>query len=244
MPGKKPNPQQARDRRAKIMLAVLGLVFVGVLALELPKIMGGGGGGSPAAAPAATTPTATATATPTVAAPAPALASAPSQLTHFSRFAAKDPFKAQAGTATTSGGGSTAPAATTTPAVPKPKPKPAVPPIQLTMTEKPVVAPAGPRIPAALLLIDGKKQIVALNAEFPVKHPVFKVIALSQDAIWIELVGGSLTNGQQTIKLARGRKVTLADTTAGLKLALALVKPTTAPVPVATPAATAAATAG
>jgi hypothetical protein len=208
MAKKKLTPQQQRDRRAKIMLAVLGVVFIGVLGIQLPKLLHSGGSTTP---PVAAPPT---TSTPAAGAATFASASAPSHLVQFTRFPAKDPFRQQntaAGAATT---------ATTTTAAPKPRVKPLT--ISVTQT-------AQLRVPAALLQINGKRRVVALDAGFPTKNPLFRIVALSGKAIWIQLVGGSLASGQRTLKIQAGQPVTLADTTAGLKVALSLVKLTTAP---------------
>ncbi len=218
MAAAKVTPQQKRERRSKMMLAGLGVVLLGVVALQLPKILKSGGG-TPAAAPivsASTTPT-------------DALASAPAsaQLTKFSRFAPKDPFKAKV-VAPNVGQGN----ATTTPATPKPPAKPKTPPLTISVNQQPL--PALPTVPAALLLVNGKKHVVALDAGYPKARPFFKVVALSDKSIWVQLIGGTFANGQQTLKLDRGRKVTLLDTTAGVRIVLTMVKPTTAPKPAAT----------
>jgi hypothetical protein len=205
--------QQQRDRRAKIMLGVLGVLLVGVLALQLPKMLHSGGS-TPAAPPSVAT---TAAGAALVSAPAPA------QLQHFSRFAPKDPFRSQVAATNSATSTSTSPAVA---AAPKAKPKPQ-PPLTISVTRQP--APVVPRVPAALLRVDGKRHVVPLNGLFPAKHPVFRVVALSEKALWIQLIGGSLANGQRTVRLDLGRRVTLENTTAGPKIALVLVKPTTAP---------------
>lgn len=226
MAAKKLTAQQQRDRRAKIMLAVLGVVFLGVLAIQVPKLLKGGGGSAAPPPPATTTPA------PTVA--LASAASASSQLTHFTRFAPKDPFKP--GVKEVSSGGSSSTGASssgtsTTPQQPKPtqpkQPKPT--PLTIDVTQsKPVPAPT---VPAALLRVNGKKTVLALGATFPAKAPMFRVVALGQKAIWIELIAGSLSNGKQTVRIDFGRKVTLKNVTVGTKLVLSLVKPTTAPAP-------------
>ena len=211
MAAKKLTPAQQRDRRAKIMLAVLGVVLVIVLGVQLPKFLGGSKNAAGTTPPAATTPTAT-TPSPTSA----SLASAPTQLQHFTRFAAKDPFKV----------GYTPPAATTpTSTTPKQTKKP----LTINITQS---APSIATVPAALMMVNGKKHVVALGAVFPKKSPMFRIVALSQKSIWIELVAGSFPNGKQTLKIDRGSKVTLDNVTADLKFVLSLVKPTTAPAPV------------
>lgn len=230
---KKLTAQQQRDRRAKIMLAVLGGVLLLVVGLQVPKLMNSGGGGSAAPPPATTgaLPTSGIAAAP-LAVPAEA-----SQLTHFSKFKAKDPFKAgvspaQPASPASTPAKSTPPAAKSTPTVTTP----VKPPLTLTLSQtqpKPVV-PVGPRVPAAILKVNGKRQVVALDTPFPAKHPIFTLIAVGGKTVWLRLIGGSLANGSQTIKLVHGEKITLVNSTVNLRIILALVKPTTAPKPTAT----------
>ncbi|HEX5449661.1 MAG TPA: hypothetical protein VFW85_06345 [Gaiellaceae bacterium] len=212
MAARKPSPAQQRDRRAKIMLAVLGVVLVIVLGVQLPKLLGGSKNAADTAPPVA--PAAAATSTTPASA---SFASAPTQLQRFTRFAAKDPFKA----------GYTPPAgaSSTTPTTTNPDKKP----LTINITES---APSVSTVPAALMMVNGKKHVVALGAVFPKKSPMFRIVALSQKSIWIELVAGSFPNGKQTLKIDRGSKVTLDNVTADLKFVLGLVKPTTAPAPV------------
>jgi len=206
--------QQQRDRRAKIMLGVLGVLLVGVLALQLPKLLHSGGS-TPAAPPPVTT---AATAAALVSAPAPA------QLQHFSRFAPKDPFRSQVATTSTTST-SMSPAA---PVVKPKQPKPtSQPPLTISVAQQP--ASLAPRVPAALLLVAGKRRVVPLNGLFPAKHPVFRLVALSEKALWIQLIGGSLANGTRTVRLDLGRRVTLKNTTAGPKIVLVPVRLTAAP---------------
>lgn len=239
---KKLTAQQQRDRRAKIMLAVLGCVLLLVVALQAPKLMHSGGG-SAAPSPLPTTTAATAAA---------GLASAPvaipataGQLEHFSQFKAKDPFKA----------GVSAAVAAAPASAPAPKPSAQQAPVQkadatpktpLTLAVSPTkpAVPVGPRVPAAVLMVNGKKQIVLLDTPFPAKHPLFSLVAVGGKTVWLRLIGGSLANGSQSIKLEHGRKITLVNSTVNLRVVLALVKPTTAPKPAvaAAPTSTAPAT--
>jgi hypothetical protein len=234
MAAKKPTPQQRRDRRSKILLAIVGVVFLGVLALQLPKFLKGSGGGAAAVAP----PTAAATSTAGVAVSAGGVV--PTQLHSFSRFAPKDPFKPRvdlgsaspggAASAGSSGSTSSAPVAN-----PKPAPKKSPPPISFTVTQKQQQAqqlkPTGPMVPAVLIKINGKKRVLALGALFPTKAPVFQIVGLTRDTVSIRLIGGTLSGGQQTLKVLRGHPVTLLNGTAGTRYLLALIKPTTAPPP-------------
>lgn len=232
------NAAQQRERRARIMLAVLGLVFVGVLALELPKMLGGGHS-NPVAAPA-TTSTTSSTATSNVASSSSSVATANAsssgassggQLVAFSRFAAKDPFRQQVNLSApggTSGGAGAAAAGGSAQGSPVAKQPVATPP-SVRFSVQPVKQPAsGVLVPAALLKVDGKQRIVRLGEAFPAVKPLFRLVSMSQKAIWIKLLGGSFSNGQSTLKIVRDHPVTLANTTAGTRMALGLVRPTTA----------------
>ncbi len=230
------NAAQQRERRARIMLAVLGLVFVGVLALELPKMLGGSHS-NPAAAPATASTTSSAAssnvASPsTAAATATATANASSsgnQLVTLSRFAAKDPFRQQVNLSApggTSGAGAAAGGSAEKSPVAK---QPVATPPSVRFSVQPVKPHAsGPLVPAALLRVDGKQRIVRLGEAFPAAKPLFRLVSMSQKAIWIKLLGGSFSNGQNTLKIVRDHPVTLANTTAGTRMALGLVRPTTA----------------
>jgi hypothetical protein len=240
MAASKLTAQQQRDRRAKIVLAVLGVVLLGVLGLQLPKILKSGGSSSATPPPETSTTSAT---TPGGSFTASASGTVNGQLASFSRFAKKDPFRPLVKAAVSQGSATSttsAPAASqpAPAATPNPKPdKPQAPPLTLTVKSQPV--PTGPLVPAALLTFDGKKHVVAMGATFPAKHPLFKLVAISDKAVWLRLVGGSLSNGSQTLKLLRGHPVTLVNATAGTRFVLALIKPTATKPPVAstTPAA-------
>jgi hypothetical protein len=218
-------PAQVRERRARIAAVVLGAVFLLVAAIQVPKLMKQLKGSS---SPTAAAPVVTPATTPGT--PVSALASQPvdtGQLTRFSHFNGKDPFKALVNVAagvpaqTTSGSQTpTAKLSVTTP--------PAQPPVGFTQKS------TGPTVPAALILYNGKKLVVPLGFGFPAKHPLFRLVTLGIKTIRIGLVGGSFANGKTTLPLQRGHKVSLSDSTTGDKFVLRLVKLTTAPAPKAT----------
>jgi hypothetical protein len=225
-PPKKRSPAQIRDRRAKIAAAVLGVVFLGVAAIQGPKLLKQLHPASQAAAPdAAPAPAATAGSVSLVAATL-----APGQLRHFSTFATKDPFKAQvADTSTASGSGTSK---TTAASGPTGASGPAA---TFTETTSGAPSPPGRTVPAALILYNGKRQVVALGTGFPKKQPLFRLVSLGLKSVRIGLIGGSFGNGKTTLALVRNRRVTLADSTTGGTFVLRLLRLTTAPAPVATP---------
>jgi hypothetical protein len=234
MAARKLTAAQQRDRRAKMMLAVLGVVLLGVVGFEIPSFLGGSG--TPAAAPPATTTTAGASA---VLADATAPAAA-QQLANFSRFAAKNPFHALAGT-TTTGQTQTAPAKTaqppkqTTTAGRIPTPAPLVltlHPVATTTSES--SKPAGPLVTAAVLRLNGARHVITVGQSFPDKHPIFKLLAVGSSTMWVRLLGGSLTNGSQTLVVHADRPVQLLNRTADLRYLLRFLRVTVAPPPAPT----------
>jgi hypothetical protein len=244
------------------LLAVLLIVLV-IQVPKLLKQMSPPNASTPPAAAAATTPsstTGTAGSTPatTGGASAGTLATAPSTaLTDFARLPLKDPFHALLSTAT-SGSSTTSskPAATT----PTAKPKSSVPSncsvVVNSQTEaficarkKPKATKASASQPAAsgtmtftaqtppnaaIVRMNGRKQTVFVGDGFPSANPLFKLVALGEKTVRVGIFGGSFTTGDQTIKLAKGKKVTLANKSDGSRYVIELVKLTTAVAPVKT----------
>ena len=253
MPAKKISPQAQRDRRAKIMLAVLGVVFVAVLGFELPSMMKGTSTPASAAPPAQTTTDASSGVAAPASAPAaaPALqvvaAAQPGQLTKFTRFAAKNPFKSLV--ATPASGGAAGDATATGGATSPPKPAPPasttqpVPAVTFSATTAPATTEAtGPMVLAAVINLNGMREVVPVNFPFPEKHPIFKLMAIGKKAMWISLVGGSFGAGQQTLKILRGHPIKLVNETASLDYVIRLVKLTMVPKPAPLPPTTSAPT--
>jgi hypothetical protein len=229
-PPKRRTPAQVRDRRAKIAAAVLGVVFLGVGAIQGPKLLKELHPSAPAADNSLPPPSSSGGS-----ASLAAVTLAPGQLRRFTTFAIRDPFKAQvaananpggAGTTGASGAGKKPAGATGTTG-------PAA-----TFTETSTGAGATPTrtVPAALILYNGKRQLVPLGMGFPKKKPMFRLVSLGLKNVRIGLIGGSFANGKTTLALAQNRKVTLADSTSGGKFVLRLLRLTTAPAPAATPA--------
>jgi hypothetical protein len=232
----------ARERRSKIALGVLVVILLGVVALEVPKFMGGA---HHAATPPATTTTATTSTTSAAqTAPVAALASvaASQPKVTFSRFRPGDPFHAQVKdtSGTTGASGST----TTPPKQAAQATKtPAKAPLLILIGPKvgaktpAVTTPAAPTVPGAFLRLNGRKVLVALDDVFPKKKPLFRLISLSRKAVWLQLLSGSFPDGTRTIKLAVGTPLRLRNQTDASLMVLKMVRPVTMPAPVAAPAA-------
>lgn len=213
---------KAKAKRQKIIAAVLGVLLVGVLAYEVPSLMKSK---KPPVSSAVATPAPTAgvpvaggpvTAAP-IAAPVPSttlsdsdpLAQASSgQLLSFDRFSSKDPFIQQAGAAASA---STRPSPAKTK---KPEPKP---PVAANPTP-PTLAPT-----AARISVNGIRELVDLGKTFPSSDPVFRLVSLTRTTAKIGIAGGSLSTGDATATLTKGKKVTLMNTADGTRYELILL---------------------
>jgi hypothetical protein len=242
MPAKKLTPQQQRDRRAKKMLAVLGVVLLIAMAIELPGLLGGKKSAAP---PSTATSTTTTSSTGAAAAPA-SLASLQvvatpqgGKLVSFGHFSTKDPFhalvdpsgSASGSSSSGSGGGGTTTGSTAPPAT-APASTTTTPSVTFAVAPTTTTAaPTGPMVLGVVMRLNGKRKVIAPGVPFPAANPVFKLVAVGRKAMWISLVGGTFGNGQQTLKIERGHPVKLVDTTANLDFVIQLVKMAMVPKP-------------
>jgi hypothetical protein len=230
----------AKDRRAKKMAIGGAVVLVALLAFELPHYLGGKSS-SPTAAgtttsdtiPGSTVPGATvtpaATASGTAAAVAvPVTAStklpnsdvAPvrtkSQLYSFDTFAGKDPFVQQVETAQP-GSSSSSTASTSAPASSAPVQTASSTNVQQTSAR--TLASNG----VATIKVNGKTETVRVGKSFPSANPVFTLVSLAHGSANIGIANGSYTSGAQTVRLSRGRSMTLVDTASGVRYTVRLL---------------------
>lgn len=236
----KPDLKAQKERKQKIILAVAGVLLVGVLAMQLPKMLKHSSSTSAAPAPTVTTPDATTPAAGST--PAPSSPSAPlnvsvskssaqlagvvlspattpkagqGQLWSFSRFKAKDPFVPQVRDGNGSSGTTTAsnPSGGTT--------------TSTGGTTGTTGSPGGSTAPAAplayaTLLVNGRPQQLTLKQQFPKADPIFVLVKLVGDNARIGVAGGSFTGGN-TVLIQLGKKVTLMNTTTGQRYVVRLV---------------------
>jgi hypothetical protein len=236
----KPFDPKAKAKRQKIIAGVLGLVLVGVLFLQAPKILGMFGGSSTTASePAATPPPAPAAPAPaTPGAPAPATpASAPTgtaslvdsdpapvptdgQLVTFDRFESKDPFVPQVTDDPT--GQTSAPSA------------PSAPTDRSAKTEPPKQGSGGanstpqtasqPVSNAVTIAVNGTRHEISSGSSFPEDDPIFRLVSLKRGTAKVGIVGGGYANGAPTITLEKGgKRVTLMNTADGTTYVLRYV---------------------
>jgi hypothetical protein len=213
--------QKEKEKKEKIILAVLVGLLVIVGAFELPKMLKKGGSPTPAAAqttstsPSATSPSATspgATPVGTAASGPVAVGSLPNsstyqaadgQLSQFSLFNGRDPF-----------GSSNPPiGATTTPG-------------QSTNTTTTSAKP--PKVySAANITVNGASQVVLPKATFPVSSPAFVLLSMKAKQITIGVNGGSFASGQAKVIIAKGRSVVLVNTVDSIRYVIKYVGPLT-----------------
>jgi len=228
----KASPRAARERKQKIFVAVGGLLLLAMLAIQLPKILGG----STTEAAATTETTLTGESTPgsnpsSNAIPASLvdtdrrIPAGPGQLRSFGVFGRKDPFVQQLQTPDSApasdGGGSAAGDASgggdnvdkSPPGADEP------PPTEDFSTDDPA-APA-----VTVISVNGTRQALAAGAVFPAADPVFVLIAENSKAktVVVGIAGGSYANGAGGTKLKVGKPLILVNTSTGARYRLVLV---------------------
>jgi hypothetical protein len=220
---------QAKAAKQKKLVIVLVVVFVAVAAIQVPRLMKQLH--PKAAGMAPPTPGAVA-ASPTGAAGAAPAAAAPSQLHTFKGLRFKDPFKPLVSVPTAPD--SSTPAA---PASSTPKPPPT--PKQAATGEAPAsgtvkFSESKPPPNAAIVKTNGKRQLVYIGDGFPTASPLFRLIALGRQTVRVGVLSGGFSSGVPTIKLVRGKRVTLANEADGSHYVVELIRlATAAPKPAA-----------
>ena len=227
---RRPTAAQLREKRAKALVIAFSGVFLVVMIIQGPKLLkmlnGGSapvGGTVAGALPAGVNPT-----SPTAAAASGSTAAvlADGQLDNLSRFAFKDPFRALVKVPTAPAASS---ATTGSPATSKPNPK-SSPAAAAAAAVAPTVTFTATKTPpnAAVVKTNGRRQVIFVGDDFPSKEPLFKLVALGKKNIRIGVLGGSFTSGAPTIKLAKGKRLTLANKADGSRYVLQLLRLTVA----------------
>ncbi len=219
---------KAKAKKQKIIAAVLGVLLLGVLAYEVPSLMKSMNKKPPAAS-AAVDPCPGCSlpwpAAPSPSPPSPCLSprllptpihaaqAGSGQLLSFDRFSSKDPFVQQVD--------ATAGVTPAAPAKPRKATQPKVPsttpttPVSAGTRAQPQHRP-GSRSTARAELVD-------LGKTFPSSDPVFRLVALTRTTAKIGIAGGSLSTGDGTTTLTKGKKVTLMNTADGTRYELVLL---------------------
>ena len=235
----KVDPLKAKQKKQRIIAPVLGVLFLGLLAFQVPRVMKQL---NPPAAPVSQTTSTTATppgGVPTLAAPTLRGAEAGTTgtatptgtgslasvdlgvVTSFGRFVSKDPFAQQlSGTNSTPASSPSGGAATTKPATP--------------------ASPGSSPAPgSAVISVNGVLYQVAVGNDFPQSStdptlvPIFHLVSLNSHTARISVVGGSYSNGAGAVTLKENKPVTLMNTADGTRYKVVL-KPQGTSMPAAT----------
>jgi hypothetical protein len=237
--------QNAAERRKKIILIGLAVVFVALLAFQLPKLLkGSGSSSSTSSTPAA------ATATPAAGtAVSQSLASSSTTVSvkrvrAIRHMSPKDPFMPliKESTSTTSSSSSasssSSSSSSSTPAS-APAPVDSQPAINFTppaetpapthvkpAVTKPVhVKPAAPT--AAVVWTNGQRQVVGIGQVFNVGDAQFRLVAVAKKTMRFEVVGGAFAGGKHTITVRKNHRIKLANTATGVEYRLLFARGTT-----------------
>lgn len=220
-----PEARAARERKQKIFVAVGGIVLLGLLALQLPKLMGG------SSSEATTTTTSTLPGSPATATPGTAstpgtpgaiqvslvdtdrpLPHSPEKLHSFSGFRAKDPFLQQV-------------------VQPEPEPvrtEPARPRKARVKTPSKDFS-AGQKVRAAqvtVISVNGVRHALEPGAKFPAADPVFLLVSVrpGSKTVVVGIPGGKYENGSKTTKLEQGKPLDLVNEKTKSRYRLKLVR--------------------
>jgi hypothetical protein len=229
--------RKAKEKRQKMIVIGGAVILVAVLAIQLPKLMSHP---SPKTTPIATGTSSTATAA-SAAATATAAASTavvlvssdvpaepgPGQLVVFNHFQSKDPFVQQLSDQTSAGSASSSATASPTTAAAQTAPKTAVTsssPASVTAT---VISPATTSTTTTgktiVISTNGKAEHVTVGASFPTGAPLFLLVSATNSSAQIAVAGGSYADGSPTVKLTKGKPLTLMDTNTNEKYVLIFI---------------------
>jgi hypothetical protein len=211
----------ARERKQKIFVVVGGIVLLGLLAFQLPKLLGGSG--SAAAPPAAETTggesepgTSGTTATPVALVDTDRpLVLGPGHVRSFSSFKLKDPFVQQIVerkvTDIRSSAGRRA-SASKSPARRK------APSRSFSVGQ----AAAG----ATILSVNGIRHVLEPGGFFPASDPVFVLVSEQPGAktVVVGLRGGKYRNGERRLTLRVGKRIVIVNSTTRARYRLVLVR--------------------
>ena len=210
-----PEARAARERKQKLFVVVGGLLLLGLLAFQLPKLLGGSSSPETAATTTVATPVSGQPAVGTTPTATPAASGAPvataGKITSFGVFSTKDPFVQQAVTpapgaeGSVQGDGGAKGAAGKAPATGF------------------TTAPAAPA--QTVVTVNGARQVLDPGKRFPKSDPLFVLVATSPKAktARIGVAGGAYSSGDKTTTLKVGKPLTLVNTATGAKYKIVLV---------------------
>ena len=210
-----PAERAARERKQKIFVVVGGLLLLGLLAIQLPKLLGGSSSSS--ASSSATTPDAGVVVPGGTSVVSTSLVGQPG-LTSFSRFGGKDPFVQQvkfsdSGSPSESTSGKSGGKGSS-----EKKGSSKSPTKGFTVGSQPAAA-------MTVISVNGARQALSAGSRFPAADPVFVLVSESQKgkSVVVGVAGGAYASGSRTTKLVVGKPLVLVNTTTGARYRLVLV---------------------
>ena len=215
--GRRVAARNAAERRKKIILASLIVLFVALMAFQLPKLLKGSESSATAPVPVSAVPATAGAGSVTAVTSAPVRSSA--RVRAIRRMSARDPFvpliRENAATA------SAAPA-TSRPrvrrAVRAAVPTRVVPLRGVLRAVKPT---------AAVLVVNGRRQVVGVREAFGFGEATFRVVSVGRKTMRLQVSGGSFGAGKQTITVRKGHGVKLVNTATGESFSIRFSAPTT-----------------
>ena len=218
-----------------VVLIGLAVVFVGLLALQLPRMMKSSDTSSTAPVAGSTVQPAVSGSTGTLASSSLTVGASSARTRAIRRLDAKDPFvpliRDNAGSA------STAPAA---PAASRPRARRSVRPAAPARIHRTrpaarprVIKPAAPT--AAVIWTNGNPQTVGIGQAFKVGDTTFRVVGVTRKAMRLRAVGGAFAGGKRTITVRKGHPIKLVNTATGVTYSVRFTAGTTAAPTVAQP---------
>ena len=249
---KRVDPLAAKKAKQKKLVIILGVLLVGVVAFQGPKMLKMMKGPQATPVAAAPTPAVSPAGTPDPSAPAAPVQEAVladsdvapdaenGELLSVESFSTKDPFAQQVEEAApTAPAPSPEDSAPPTPAAETPSTSVDVPPGTFDplgsnpQDQDPNAAPPSSTPPVdppataaeTTISINGSTESVTPEASFPAADPVFVLESLAADgkSAEISVAGGSYTNGKETITLKIGKRLTLQNTSDGSRYDLELL---------------------
>lgn len=241
---------KAKQKKQKMIAAGLGVLFMGVVAFQGPKLWKQLHPAASQARPSWNETTSTTAGTPTLAAPTlggsqtpgstpstdPSLASSPApvvadgQLSSFSLFASKDPFAQQisdssdASSSSSSSGGSAGGSSGGSSSGGS------------GGSSSDGGSASAPTPGTAVISVNGTLYSVAVGNDFPDAsstdpsiQPLFHLVSVTAHSAKISIVGGSYASGSATVTLQENKAVTLMNTADGTRYKL-ILKPVGTPV--------------
>jgi hypothetical protein len=230
------DPLKAKQKKQKILAAVLGVLFVGLLAFQGPRVWKQLHPPTTVQTQYETATTTTTASTPSLAAPSlssgsqapaasgstdPSLASstaptlADGTLTSFSRFASKDPFAQQISDEKSSSSSSSSGGSSKSSGGGKKSPSNS--------------GGTAPTPGTAVISVNGTLYTVAVGSDFPEASatdtsvvPLFHLVSVTAHSAKISIAGGSYSSGAATVTLLENKPVTLMNTADGTRYRLIL----------------------